>query len=262
MQKKNENKKNKKVVVVAAMALLLALVGISGGETYAKYASSQTDNSSATVAKWGYTVSANAKNLFGKQYGAADSVSKLSPVDGSGVNVVGSSTVIAPGTTGNAVFQVNGTAEVKSKVEFNLELTDIVLNATASAGGTDISGYKPLDWSIVMDGHLGSTDLHYEDTLEPTESANDFEDDAEAHITSKLSDIAANESLELTITLTWDWDFEGDDLKDTVFGGLQYKGGAGQSYLHSDGVTYTDNISVFTTSVNGSILVSQIQDEA
>ena len=151
MQKKNENKKNKKVVVVAAMALLLALVGISGGETYAKYASSQKDTATATVAKWGYTVSANANGLFGESYDDVDGGFCSPLADDTGVNVNAASNganVVAPGNQGFASFTVAGDAEVLSEIIFDLNIQDIVLFTT----GTDaeINGYKPLAWELVV----------------------------------------------------------------------------------------------------------------
>ena len=73
--KRNENaieKKNlkKKILMVTGLALLLGLVGYTGGTTYAKYVTTaDTVSQTATVAKWGYTMSANAADLFGDAYG-------------------------------------------------------------------------------------------------------------------------------------------------------------------------------------------------
>ena len=60
-----KNKKQKKLVVLAAMGALLALVGVSGSQTYAKYIEeTNVPAQSATVAKWGFVAKANVANLF------------------------------------------------------------------------------------------------------------------------------------------------------------------------------------------------------
>ena len=107
--KKNENKErrnSKKVLMVAGLALLLGLVGYTGGQTYAKYITQQTMGSqSATVAKWGYTLNVPTTELFGEKYGNYDSGTKTVKVDNVGGTVIvssGSNNVVAPGATGSS----------------------------------------------------------------------------------------------------------------------------------------------------------------
>ena len=277
MQKKNENKKNKKVVVVAAMALLLALVGISGGETYAKYVSSQKDTATATVAKWGYTITANADDLFGESYSGPDANKLCAPLaDDTGVNVNAASNganVVAPGTKGSAIFTVGGDAEVLSSISFNLDVRDICLKTN------EAEIYYPIKWTLTVkkDGNPV-----YEGTSDADTTTSEIESlctSAEAKVTDEFTDIEPNTPVDLSISLTWSWAFEGqnDDL-DTVFGGLISKastliaddgtanwGVADKTYNHLTNVgdqsytTYTDNGSVFTTNVAGTISVSQVQ---
>lgn len=281
MQKKNEKKSNKKVVVVAAMALLLALVGISGGETYAKYASSQKDSATATVAKWGYTVTANAKELFGKQYGTA---TNATAINGSGVNVVSrsSNNVVAPGTEGSMTMKVAGDAEVLSQIVTKIKVTDIVLITDKNENDP----YYPLDWTLTVTSEKGSetitdTDLDrkYKGATFEAELNSDL-----AKINEYYAEISANTTVNYSITLAWKWSFDSEndvnDLYDTVFGGLVNKvpafkddgtanwGNSNKSYIYQNSeatnqeVTYTDAGSVFQTAVSGSVVVSQIQKSA
>lgn len=255
MQKKNENKKNKKVVVVAAMALLLALVGISGGETYAKYLSSQTDDASATVAKWGYVVSAKADGLFGEKYGTAQNKTQISD---SGVNVVSTSgNVVAPGTEGKMTFSIIGDAQVLSKATLNLDVDDLNLNTT------QFDNYKPLNWKLVVTKKVSVNDANPTvTTLTSVSEINNYENT----FNTALNVVNANTYVDYKFELSWEWLFEDNnvaekDLKDTVFGGLMYNGGVeGAQYTHSNDKTYEALTgSVFETTVNVSLSVQQIQ---
>ena len=62
--------RNKKFLTVMAMVLMVAMVVGMGTMTYARYvtSASMTNPESATAAKWGYVLSINSENLFGKQY--------------------------------------------------------------------------------------------------------------------------------------------------------------------------------------------------
>lgn len=287
MQKKNENKKNKKVVVVAAMALLLALVGISGGETYAKYASNQTDDATATVAKWGYTVSANAKELFGQKYGVA-TVGKETTIDNvNGVNVVSSSThnVVAPGTRGSMTMSVNGDAEVLSKITTTLNVRDICLKTSS----TPAEDYYPLDWSLEVSAEIDGTVFSTPNLTDMNgATVNTQINDHITLLNTFFVEIAANKSVQYSLTLSWKWDFDnGNDKMDTIFGGLAHNAPAFNSdgtalwdtwdhdsnpstpdvekntYVYQYGtgdLVYTDFDSVFQVAVDGSVTVSQIQD--
>lgn len=220
MQKKNENKKNKKVVVVAAMALLLALVGISGGETYAKYASSKDlSSATATVAKWGYVLSVNSTKLFGESYSNKDSNNLCTPLDSdSGVNVNASmpdENIVAPGTTGNFTISVNGAAEVLSKI------TTTIASGTKSIilenDGTSDVNYEPIRWTITGDYKINGddksasvvgSDLTMEKMLEKLDSLD-------------VSVVNPNEQVIINLNISWTWKFEsGNDNYDTMLGDL------------------------------------------
>ena len=59
MQNRENAGKNKKTVLTIAIALLLVLALALGGFTFAKYISQGSGSDTATVAKWGWTISAN-----------------------------------------------------------------------------------------------------------------------------------------------------------------------------------------------------------
>lgn len=295
MQKKNENKKNKKVVVVAAMALLLALVGISGGETYAKYASSQSNNDKATVAKWGYVVSVDVADLFGESYSDHnDNLCTPLPND-TGVNVnaaTDSTNIVAPGTTGSMTMSVNGDAEVLSQINTDFEIQDIVLKTTDGQGNSNVD-YYPLHWTIKVDAKYtevgqsvktfdfdpNANDVQNTKTFNGVNAVDDIDDVLDA-VDTFYTSIKPNTSIEYTLTLSWEWKFSNNkDTEDTVFGGLvnkaiidanngniswpQVNGGDDKSYIYQNGeqeLVFTDNGSVFQTKVSGSVSVSQIQN--
>lgn len=296
MQKKNENKKNKKVVVVAAMALLLALVGISGGETYAKYASNQTDDATATVAKWGYTVSANATELFGQKYGIAEA-GKQTTIQDAGVNVVSSSEkkVVAPGTEGQMTMSVNGDAEVLSQINTTLSITDIVLKT--KVGDQVQADYYPITWTLEIDaqftlkGAQNPTEFNFSSKeyngIEDGKNVNTRINEDITELNTFFNEIHANSTVEYNLTLSWEWKFDNSmDKWDTIFGGLvnnvatfgttdvdfgtaatwKIENAVDKNYYvyqygtKEEEVKYTDSGSVFQTKVAGSVTVSQIQD--
>ena len=62
--------KNKKLFMVVAIVLMLGLVAGMGAMTYSRYATKyDAPPQSATAAKWGFVVTANAENLFGVKNG-------------------------------------------------------------------------------------------------------------------------------------------------------------------------------------------------
>ena len=186
------NQKQKKTATLVGMFGLLALVLGMGGQTYAKYYSSAaTDAATATVAKWGLVVNANADNLFGTTYSDPDT-NKLAAVS-TGTNIVvnAASSTVAPGTKGSLSVSVSGVSEVKAKLTISVVVAKEV----------HLDDYYPMKWT------QGST------------------------VGKKLSEIPAVEiDLDATTTpfaksydLSWEWAFNGDDTKDTILG--QYANG-------------------------------------
>lgn len=149
--KRNENKKSltKKIVAGTGLALLLALVGYTGANTYAKYiTSAEVQTQNATVAKWGVVVSASGVNAFSEKYSGTG----LATANSSGTSVSAAGKVVAPGTTGSITFSITGSPEVASKVSIDLEIPQYV----AVKDGANVV-YEPIVWTLkqgtqVVDG--------------------------------------------------------------------------------------------------------------
>ena len=181
----------KKVIIIAAMVLLLATVLVMSMSTFAKYRTAATPASnSATVAKWGFVLTANADNLFPNQYGEADAAEIADAwVTDEGVSVKGKdgACVVAPGTTGYATLTVNGTAEVRAKLSFSVSGNDIYLT---KGDGDNAQTYNPIVWTL-KEG----------DTTLATGSLADIT----AHeVILEAGDVLSNK----VYTLSWTWAFE------------------------------------------------------
>lgn len=204
--KENENKREKKfskkkVMVVTGMALLLALVGYAGGSTYARYLTSQNvPTQTATVANWGFVVSANASNLFSHAHNNGTQVTVSSGA--TTVDVQSSSeNLVAPGTSGQLSFSINGTAEVLSELDVTLNGQEIHLTKT---DGNVV--YSPVKWTLKKDSNV--VDNLQDKSLK--EIANYLDEKFDKRI-------AANESFALNgnYTLSWAWALE-DNTSHTI----------------------------------------------
>lgn len=200
----NNNTKNmkkfRKPLVIVAMVLMVALVCGMGAMTYSKYISTtDVPAQNATAAKWGFVVTANTSNLFGKSYNS-DKVDALATVDESGDVVVKASAgatdeIIAPGTSGYLLIQISGEAEVLAQLTVNIDLTKYI-----SDGGT----YRPIEWALT-DGN--------------TMPATGWTNDPETLSTTKT--LAPGTSASGDYRLYWRWVFsssDDNDKKDTVIG--------------------------------------------
>lgn len=220
MRQTNTRKKNnlRSMIIVALLLLLVAVIGF-GGYTLSKYVSNKTSGGKAQVAKWGYTVDADATNLFGKNYkfdnGKSNSI--IASAGDTSLTVSASTAtannLVAPGTTGSMTFSVKGAAEVLAKVDIEFTVVnDIVLNY--EKGGID-GTYKPVKWTLKK----GATTLVDGKTL--ADVANELNDAAKYDITYDPNSAEINDEY----TLSWAWDFgtatvtENDHL-DTLLGML------------------------------------------
>lgn len=201
---KRNNKKNvqKKVLMVAGLALLLGFVGYTGGTTYAKYVTSQdTGSQVATVAKWGYTISANATKLFGTRYEEGTGVVAD---DGKAViSVDGTTKVVAPGTNGTFKISVAGKAEVMSSLEINKlsEPSDISVKHGENY-------YYPVKWSVKVNEN--TIDSQTVDTIVDKTGL------TTAQLVNYLdaigdTSIAANSTVNLDLDISWAWAFVGTE---------------------------------------------------
>lgn len=203
MRQTNTRKKNnlRSMIIVALLLLLVAVIGF-GGYTLSKYVSNKTSGGKAQVAKWGYTVEADATKLFGKNY-KFDTTSSVVTDGTADLTVSSSSTanLVAPGTSGSMTFSVKGAAEVLAKVDIEFTVVnDIVLNY--KKGGT-AGTYKPVKWTLKK----GATTLVNGLTL--------------ADVATELNKAEHNptydpnsDEINDVYTLSWAWDFGTADVTD------------------------------------------------
>ncbi len=205
MRQTNTRKKNnlRSMIIVALLLLLVAVIGF-GGYTLSKYVSNKTEGGTAQVAKWGYTVEADATNLFGKNYkfDAGKSNSIIASAGDTSLTVSASTAtdnnLVAPGTTGSMTFSVKGTAEVLAKVSIEVTgVKDIVLNYEKD--GTD-GTYKPVKWTLTKKNADGTTTLVDGKTL--AEVATELEKAAHNPTCDPNSTVSDE------YTLSWAWAFE------------------------------------------------------
>lgn len=187
----------KKVVIIAAMVLLLAAVLVMSISTFAKYTESATvESTTATAAKWGFVVKADASKLWGANYGAlADG--KVVVAD-SGVNVKATSAAVAPGTSGVVTFNLDGTAEVPVEIAIMATGTDLVLTHTET-GKT----YSPVQWTLKKGDAVVNS-------LENTTLAavvDYLNGDADTGLTEEV-EAGATGALAGAYTLSWTWAFD------------------------------------------------------
>lgn len=202
---KKENKTMKKGLTIAALALLLGIVGYTGGNTFAKYITQESvPSTSATVAQWGYTITVGADNLWGTDYvyNAQKSASIKTTEDG--VTVDAANTAVAPGTTGSTTLSIQGQTEVLSQLQVTAAVKDIVLKDSSNA-----EVYKPLKWTISGTAKIG------EEVILNNESVSK---DA-AGVALFLNDLAQTRilpktNININLTITWAWAFEQGDSDD------------------------------------------------
>lgn len=147
-QTQNAQKKDnrKSIFVIGLLLLLVAVIGF-GGYTLSKYVTEKNASGKASVAKWGFTVNADATNLLGKEYKYNGANSTVNGDQGITVKAKTSEgNIVAPGTTGSMTFTIAGTAEVKAKVEIAFTAKkDVVLEYKK---GETAGTYNPVKWTL------------------------------------------------------------------------------------------------------------------
>lgn len=196
-----KSRKSKKALIIVAIALMAALVVGMGAMTYSRYITTGTSGATATAAKWGFVVTANAQDLFGSDY-TKDGGDTATKVNGDGVAVNASSATLAPGTSGSMNITVNGTAEVLAQLTFDISQTSLI-----GIDYTEGEDYYPIKWTLKKNGVavVGADNV-------------DFATLASA-VANQSSKIAIGWSLSDTYTIEWVWALDGnDDAKDTLIG--------------------------------------------
>lgn len=204
-QTQNAQKKDnrKSIFVIGLLLLLVAVIGF-GGYTLSKYVTKKNASGKASVAKWGFTVSADAKNLLGQEY-KYDGTNSTVNAGGDKVTVKANTSagnIVAPGTTGSMTFTIGGTAEVKAAIEVKMNVTsDVVLKykTTAAPEATPVE-YYPVKWALKKTVDTTTTTVAENKTLAElkTELAN-------LNATVGAGEAYANAA---TYTIEWAWAFE------------------------------------------------------
>lgn len=208
-----------KIAAILMVAVLLTTCAISS--TFAKYSTTgQVAATEARVAKWGITVTADAtNNLFGTQYGDADSLWVETSVD--------DEKVVAPGTTGSAPsFTIGGTTEVAVNVAAtaNVELA----NWYTDLSDTENTLYCPLVVTVAgtpleigADENLEDFEAKIEAAIVRalTGSAVDAAVTTDASVTTIAKDVAPNTELGTTgVAVSWAWALGAASADDTALG--------------------------------------------
>ena len=210
MEEKKTNKKTRGIII-AAMVLLLIAIMCFCGVTFARYITkSSVPTQQATVAKWGFVVSANAEKLFGKGYNKGEIVAKPDEA-GAVVDVKAATSTVAPGTKGEMTFGVTGSAEVLAQLKMTVK-ADTLKDISLTQGG-DV--YTPIKWKLEKgtDGTTYGTEVAKGTLSEIVNKVNEIN-----------STIKIGESVSDYYKLSWEWvfdtdaDSEDDDVKDTILG--------------------------------------------
>lgn len=248
-QTQNAQKKDnrKSIFVIGLLLLLVAVIGF-GGYTLSKYVTKKDASGSASVAKWGFTVSADAKNLLGQEY-KYDGTNSTVNAGGDKVTVKSNTSagnIVAPGTTGSMTFTIGGTAEVKAKIAVDMKVTsDVVLKykTTAAPEETPVE-YYPVKWTLKKTVGENTTTVVENRTLAQLK-----DDLATLNATVGAGEAYANAA---TYTIEWAWAFEvndGTNELDTFLGKIANDADAtDDTYTKQDGTStafsFTLDISV------------------
>ena len=241
-QTQNAQKKDnrKSIFVIGLLLLLVAVIGF-GGYTLSKYVTKKNASGSASVAKWGFTVSADAKNLLGQEY-KYDGTNSTVNAGGDKVTVKANTSagnIVAPGTTGSMTFTIGGTAEVKATIAVNMTVTsDIVLKykTTAAPEATPVE-YYPVKWALKKTVDTTTTTVAENKTLAELKT-----ELAKLNATVEAGAAYANAA---TYTIEWAWDFDANgvgtnDALDTFLGKIAHKADAtDDTYTKQDGTSTT-----------------------
>lgn len=254
-QTQNAQKKDnrKSIFVIGLLLLLVAVIGF-GGYTLSKYVTKKHADGKASVAKWGFNVSADATNLLGKEYKYNGANSTVNGDQGITVKAKTSEgNIVAPGTTGSMTFTIDGTAEVKAKIEVNMNVTsDVVLKyKTTAAPETTLVEYYPVKWALKKTVGAATTTVAENKTLAELKTELD-----KLNATVEAGADYANAA---TYTIEWAWDFDANgagtnDALDTFLGKIANDANAtDDNYIKQDG---TSTIFEFTLDIS----VTQVKE--
>lgn len=145
-------KNKKRFGIVAIMLVLILAIGATAGTTLARYISSASiDTQTATVAKWGYTLTGSTEGLFSAAYNNGEKKTWTSAVaTDASIDVLGSSandTLVAPGTGAKAtLFSIQGSSQVAA--EFKIDVTSFATVLLTNGSGDGKVNYRPIVWKV------------------------------------------------------------------------------------------------------------------
>ncbi len=211
----NEKSKNGKRLALILIAILLLVAIAFGAYTYSRYVTQDGGSGSANVARWGFslnvtseaetTVSEDGDPFFAQSYendGEAGTSNTIAVAQSNRGNIV------APGTKGNAVFTVSGTAEVNAQISMAISeiSSDIYLTLVdADATGTTIE-YHPVRFTLSQysSGNWTALDGFSNLSVEEMQTMLTGENATKIEVAANASATAYNFKLE------WQWSFEPD----------------------------------------------------
>ena len=269
-QTQNTQKKDnrKSVFVIALLLLLVAVIGF-GGYTLSKYVTKKSESGSASVAKWGYTIEANANKLFGTKY-TFDNKNSVVTDSNAKLTVAASdakTNKVAPGTTGSMTFSVKGTAEVLAQLSISMtDVKDVKLVYKKGTDGAETE-YAPVKWTLTKNTEVVKVKLN--------------ESDADVTALSGVSLAAIQKGLATvstitpnaaeindTYTISWVWEFENKtegatseqkeetDSLDTLLGMVANAGTHTEAVKNGD---YTEVVDKTNTTVAFKLDISIVQ---
>ncbi len=154
----------KKMVVLGVLLLAVVLTGYSVSGTYAKYVSAFDLVDEARVAKWAFTLNGDEPtnteidmDLFKESYESFNGTSTDTVSSEAGVNVV------APGTFGEYIFVLDGSAETNYTVDMVATIENEIVDGS----------YNPIFFRLDGGQWMNSSD--FEDALENLYAGKVFE---------------------------------------------------------------------------------------
>lgn len=236
MEKSRNN--SRRLMAIIAVVLMVCLILAMGAVTFAKYITSESSTATATAAKWGYVITANATDLFPTDYTATAEGTLAVKATGDGVSVNAESATLAPGTTGSMDITISGSAEVLAQLKITGSVTSEI-----HVGAGD-SAYYPVKWTLKKGDETIGTSGKLSEVLG----------------TAVTDDIAiSTTSATITYTLSWEWALETGDTTEAKAANNAKDTAIGKK---ANDNTYTDSALgdiVATMSFNLTISVEQIQ---
>ena len=262
-------------VLVVTLLLILA-IGAAAGTTYAKYVSSiSVSSKSATITKFGYTLTVGTENLFSNQYG--DVSDNFASASSTNVVVKASSDsgkIVAPGTyykgiggTEATMLTIYGSAAVSAQLIIDVSnFNTIVLKDRTES----VADYYPVRWTVNGTEWKGSDHVaDGTDFAELIKAALESDTNAAWATSDSVSaangivtvDIPANTPIRYELKIGWSWSYTTDrNAEDTILGYL-----AGDVYPETyryGSTTYTlNNFTDSVTAISFTLAASVVQTQ-